>query len=967
MSEPVFVARERELQRLQQFLDRALTGQGQVAFITGEAGSGKTALITEFTRRAQERYADLIVAFGDCNAQTGIGDPYLPFREILSLLTGDVEAPLAQGAITSENASRLRKFLRVSGQVLVDLGPDLIDLFVPGAGIASRAAAFLAGKVGWLERLEKLMGHKAVEEDAGLEQTHMFEQYTNVVQAMAAEQPLMLIVDDLHWADAASISLLFHLGRRIQSGGEPHPGARILLVGAYRPDEVALGRDGERHPLEKVVAEFKRYFGDVIVDLDRAAKAEGRAFVDAFLDTEPNRLGEAFRNALYRHTGGHPLFTVELLREMQARGDLVQDEEGCWVEGPHLDWAALPARVEGVIQERIGRLDEELQEWLAVAAVEGEEFTAQVIATVQGVDERKLLRRLAGELDRKHRLIEEQGMERIGRQRLFRYRFSHELFQTYVYDQLSPVERMLLHGDVGEALEALYGERADEIAPQLARHFLEAGMEDKAVTYLMAAGDAARRMYANEEAVDYYERLLSPEFAEELTPSQRSEVMRKLGEVWQLMGRWADAERMYREALSLAEEVGDQRAQAAGQTALGSLLNLKGAYAEALAVLEGARSTWEAIGEREGVSRALGHIGLVHWHRGEYAQALACFEQQVQLATEIGDELGVSKALGRMGLVYWHQGDHARALEHFQQRLETARALDDRRGVSEALGNMGLVHWQQGDYRQALDCYEKWVQIAVEIGDRRLVGVAIGNMGILYWQQGDYQRALVCYTQLLQIATELGDPLSIAVAVGNMADAYSAQGRYDEAEALYPRAIALCRALNIPYYLCEYLYTNAQMYARQERYKEAQPLVEEALTVAEQLGDQETRFKAHLLSIRLQVALGQMDRAAALAQLEEMCDVYTREEERAALHFELWRLDEEREADGRAAAELYRNLYARTPNVAYRQRYETLTGQPLPDPPPLPELPDIVTRTPVDLEALLAQVDQILAERSVRA
>ncbi|MFQ5855111.1 MAG: ATP-binding protein [Anaerolineae bacterium] len=114
-----FVARERELAQLQAFLDKTLAGQGQVCFVTGEAGAGKTALVTDtsatlstrFARRAQAQHDDLLVAVGDCNAQTGIGDPYLPFREVLGLLTGDVERELAQGAITEENAGRLRNFL----------------------------------------------------------------------------------------------------------------------------------------------------------------------------------------------------------------------------------------------------------------------------------------------------------------------------------------------------------------------------------------------------------------------------------------------------------------------------------------------------------------------------------------------------------------------------------------------------------------------------------------------------------------------------------------------------------------------------------------------------------------------------------------------------------------------------------------------------------------------------------------
>ena len=137
-----------------------------------------------------------------------------------------------------------------------------------------------------------------------------------------------------------------------------------------------------------MLAECKRYFGDVWVDLDRAEKDEGRPFVDALLDLETNRLGPSFRRALFQHTGGHPLFAVELLRHMQEQGDLEKDAEGCWIKASSLDWDDLPARVEGVIEERIGRLEAELRETLTAGSVEGEEFTAEVIARARGGRER---------------------------------------------------------------------------------------------------------------------------------------------------------------------------------------------------------------------------------------------------------------------------------------------------------------------------------------------------------------------------------------------------------------------------------------------------------------------------------------------------------------------------------------------------------------------------------------------------
>jgi len=156
--EQVFISRGEELERLDGLLRCAMDGQGQVCFVTGEPGIGKTSLTAEFARRAQQRNEELLVVVGDCNAQTGIGALYLPFREVLGMLTGDIDDKVAQGMTTEENASRLRNFLRISKRVIVDVGPDLIDIFVPGAGLATRASALVAGgrdtrKSRWLNRV----------------------------------------------------------------------------------------------------------------------------------------------------------------------------------------------------------------------------------------------------------------------------------------------------------------------------------------------------------------------------------------------------------------------------------------------------------------------------------------------------------------------------------------------------------------------------------------------------------------------------------------------------------------------------------------------------------------------------------------------------------------------------------------------------------------------------------------------
>ncbi len=156
-----------------------------------------------------------------------------------------------------------------------------------------------------------------------------------MLKALSKDRTLILVLDDLQWADSGSLNLLFHLARELTD-------SRILLLGTYRPDDVALGRDGARHPFESILNELKRYYGDIVLDLSRADADERRAFTNELIDSEPNHLDAAFREQLFMHTDGHPLFTVELLRNLQERGNLVKDKDGCWIQGTALDWDTLP-------------------------------------------------------------------------------------------------------------------------------------------------------------------------------------------------------------------------------------------------------------------------------------------------------------------------------------------------------------------------------------------------------------------------------------------------------------------------------------------------------------------------------------------------------------------------------------------------------------------------------------------------
>ncbi len=261
-----FVARQRELAQLQAHLDQALAGHSRIVFVSGEAGRGKTSLLAEFARQAQRSRPDLIVVAGACSAQGDIGEPYLPFRDVLALLTGDMETSVAAGVVLPEQARRLWAFLPRTIRAMIDQGPSLLMTLVSGAALTKRLARYATGQPDWLVQLQGVIDRQQAR-SGQLEQNQLFEQFRQVLQTLAAQQPILVLLDDLQWIDTASLNLLFHRGRRFER-------SRILLLGAYRGTEV-----NDSHPLVPVITEFKRRFGDIQLDLEQFDPVESRGIL----------------------------------------------------------------------------------------------------------------------------------------------------------------------------------------------------------------------------------------------------------------------------------------------------------------------------------------------------------------------------------------------------------------------------------------------------------------------------------------------------------------------------------------------------------------------------------------------------------------------------------------------------------------------------------------------------------------
>ena len=710
-SPDVFVARDQELARLDRFLDLALAGQGRVAFVTGEAGSGKTMLLGQFARRAEESHLSLVVACGRCSAYAGAGDPFLPFRELLQALCGEIEPGWSGDGGNADLTRRLRALFPRAAEALVQTGADLVGRFVSGEGLAARAETLAPPGAAWHVRLAELArsrpGTPAVPGQEAL-----FEQVTRVLQALARQKPLLLLLDDLQWADAASLSLLFHLGRHLA-------GCRILLVGAYRPSEVAPSAapqggesppqrqgGGGRTPLQAIVHEFTGQWGDITVDLDGA---DGRRFVDALLDREPNRLGEAFRERLVRHTEGHALFTVELLRAFQERGELLRDEEGHWVERPALPGQRLPPRVEAVIAERVGRLPRDWRQVLDAAAVEGESFSAEVAARALDVEAGWVRALLSGPLSAEGKLVQPLGVQRLfeGGESLSRYRFAHALFQEYLYGQLDAVKRAGLHEVTGHALEAIYAEdeRPAGLTATLAWHYEAAGMSLQAARALHDAGHQAMCLSASRQALDIFDHGLA--LLADVPPSaERAEIERRLhvarlGPLATLGGSGSSqlAGGLARAADAGAGEKQD-RSRLLMLQADANRLSARAPFEDCPVVA--ARMLEEATqwGDEAFVANAYHWFGLLHHLMGKPQEAESHFEQAIgrltpELRADLRTALGLdvtTLALTFSAVTRWFLGYPEKALARSTQALAGALEQRDVYGqvFASALGSMVL-------------------------------------------------------------------------------------------------------------------------------------------------------------------------------------------------------------------------------------------------------------------------------------
>ncbi len=885
------VAREDELEQLQQRFLKALGGEGQVVFITGEAGSGKTTLAKEFLGRALQSHAGLTAAFSTCNAFAGNMDSFLPFIDLLHMLAGDLEARWASSPLERALALHLWTSLPVVVQALVEYGPDLIDRFVPGEALLRRARSLARRHGNHLEQWVRRGESEPARVARAVTQSDLFAQVAGVLKAISRSHPLLLVLDDLQWADRDSLNLLFYLGRRLE-------GCRILVVGIYRMEEVRPGFGEAEQPLAHVLRELQGNCGYLEVDL---SNSDGRRFIDAYLDCEANALGSAFRSTLERHTGGVPLFTVELVRGMQERAELVRDAQGRWVESRQLDWERLPPRLEAVIAEQTARLPPEWRRLLCAASVEGDDFCAETVARllsspVEAVTQQLSELLAAGSFGKGRHFVVAQGVQRAGPsgRRVSRYRFRHHLYQAYFYSRLDLVERVRLHEAAAEALEQLYQDEPDEIAVTLARHYESANLSEKAAACLLQAGKRAIRLAAYDEARRHFRRALSPlVFQLDTLERDQLELRLQMALAVPLIARQGytslELEQAYRRALQLVDRCGDDQDLFQVLSILKSFYNLRGDAQNSLQVAE--RLVQIAERSRESRLQVIAYSKMVTnaWYYARWNEmrryvdlTLQTYDPQQHrtIAYQVaGDPKGMALAVGALGL--WMMGYPAQARQRLRESLEWAEELDNSLWSWYALYYAALFHFFAGDIQAALASIQAALRVSQsgEMDSCRIYSESLAGWGMA--SAGDQQGAAVLENSIEKVRGQ-GDRMNEQLLLHLLADGCLTLGETARGLAAVGEALDLTQETRIVYAEAELLRLKGRLLLAQTQ---DMRLAAECFRFAARRADiHQTKMWELLALMDLAQATQETGEAqAALQRLRTACDWFSEGFDEAAL------------------------------------------------------------------------------------
>jgi predicted ATPase len=622
----VFIGREQETKQLHVALNETLAGKGHLFMLVGEPGSGKTRMTEQLAT-----YARL------CNAQVLTGSCY-----------------------EGEGAPAFWPWLQIIRSYAQELEPEkLLSIMGPGAADIAQVVSEIR------ERLPDLPPPPPLEPEQA--RFRLFDSVTTFLKNASKLQPLVVILDDLHWADKPSLLLLQFLARELKD-------ACILVIGTYRDMEL-----GRQHPLSQTLGELSRQGLSARIVLRGLTEQDVARFIEMTTGIKPP---ENLVRTVYQQTEGNPFFLSEIVRLLVVEGQL---------ERPQVTSSSsirIPEGVREVIGRRLDQLSDECNRILTTASVIGREFSLDALEPLSDVSGDQLLELLDEAMAA--RVINEMP------QAIGQYSFVHALIRETLYDEISTARRVRFHRRIGEVLEKLYANNPDSHLTELAYHFFQAspaGNSDKAIDYAIRAAKRATSLLAYEEAAGHYERARAvTELQEEVDEAQRGEMSLALGDAHKKAGNNAKAREAFLQAADIARKRGAPEQLARAALGIGTSIVASGKVDELeVSTLKEALS---ALGEEDTALRArlLAQLSMALYYSPELRDEIN--QQAVEIARRVDDPAAIVAALYGRHLIL-------DGTPNVEERLAVSTEI---LGIAERGGNKEME--LQIRYRRILDLLE---------------------------------------------------------------------------------------------------------------------------------------------------------------------------------------------------------------------------------------------------------------------